>query len=94
MTAITFDTLEFTESLKSPGFNESQAKGMAVAIQKVQQANLEALATKADITGVKRDLQELATKRDLAEQELRLTLRFGGMLAVAVAVIVMLGKVF
>ena len=49
MTAITFDTLKFVETLKESGFDEPQAKGMVVAIQEVQKTNLEALATKGDL---------------------------------------------
>ena len=46
---VTFDTLEFVESLKESGFNEEQAKGMSSAIKKAQQSHLDALATKADL---------------------------------------------
>ena len=49
MTVITFDTLKFVETLKESGFDEPQAKGMAVAIQEVQKTNLEALVTKGDL---------------------------------------------
>ncbi|MBF0293546.1 MAG: DUF1640 domain-containing protein [Magnetococcales bacterium] len=49
MTAITFDTLKFEETLKAAGFDEPQAKGMAAAIQEVQKANLEALVTEAKL---------------------------------------------
>lgn len=76
MLAVTFDTLEFVESLKESGFNEEQAKGMSSAIKKVQQANL----------------GELVTKRDLREEvkdlELRLTIRMGGMLAVTIGILI------
>lgn len=49
MTAITFDTLKFVETLKASGFDEPQAKGMATAILDVQKSNMDELATKADL---------------------------------------------
>ncbi|MEO5346426.1 MAG: CCDC90 family protein [Magnetococcus sp. YQC-9] len=49
MTAVTFDTLKFVETLKASGFNDPQAKGMAAAIQEAQKANLDTLATKHDL---------------------------------------------
>lgn len=81
MTAITFDTLKFAETLKGSGFDENQAKGMAVAIQEVQKRNLEELATKADvqdvkrdIDGVRRDIKDLDTKIDTVKKEMELQL--------------------
>ncbi|MBF0341846.1 MAG: DUF1640 domain-containing protein [Magnetococcales bacterium] len=47
MTAITFDTLKFVETLKASGFDESPAKDMAVAIQEVQKAHPDTLVTEA-----------------------------------------------
>ena len=44
-----FDTLEFVESLKASGFNDEQARGMALAVKKVQEAHLDELATKGDL---------------------------------------------
>ncbi|MBF0178587.1 MAG: DUF1640 domain-containing protein [Magnetococcales bacterium] len=67
MTAITFDTLKFVETLKASGFAEPQAKGMAVAIQEVQKANLDELATKGDLRELKLEL-----KSDIREVESRL----------------------
>ncbi|MBF0461216.1 MAG: DUF1640 domain-containing protein [Magnetococcales bacterium] len=49
MIAVTFDTLKCVETLRASGFDEPQAKGMASAIQEVQKANLEGLATKQDL---------------------------------------------
>ncbi|NGZ28468.1 MAG: DUF1640 domain-containing protein, partial [Magnetococcales bacterium] len=46
MTTITFDTLKFVETLKDSGFDEKQAKGMAVAIREAQTSNPEDLATR------------------------------------------------
>ncbi|MBF0609660.1 MAG: DUF1640 domain-containing protein [Magnetococcales bacterium] len=91
ITAITFDTLKFVETLKASGFDESQAKGMATAIQEVQKNNLESVATRGDIQEVKRDIKEaeLRMNTELAKVHGELaTLRWG--MAVAVGGIVAL----
>jgi hypothetical protein len=82
MTTVTFDTLKFVETLRASGFEETQAKGMAAAIQEVQKSNLDEVASKADIQEVKRDIKELelSSKRDIKELEYRLTIRVGLML--------------
>ncbi|MBF0311716.1 MAG: DUF1640 domain-containing protein [Magnetococcales bacterium] len=49
MSTITFDMLKFVATLKAAGFDEPQAKGVAVAIQETQQSNLDALVTKHDL---------------------------------------------
>ncbi|WP_130472890.1 coiled-coil domain-containing protein [Candidatus Magnetaquicoccus inordinatus] len=68
MTAITFDTLKFVETLKASGFDEPQARGMAAAIQDVQNSNLDEVATRQDLEMVKIEL-----KRDIKELELRIS---------------------
>ncbi len=64
---ITFDTLDFVESLKASGFNEEQAKGMASAFKKVQESQLQELATKGDLRELKGEL-----KADIRELEARM----------------------
>lgn len=49
MTVITFDTLEFVESLESSGFTKEQSKGMVGAFKKAQDAQLKELATTGDL---------------------------------------------
>lgn len=72
MNTLAFDTLAYAKKLKAVGFSEEQAEVQA-----------EALAEVID--------DKLATKRDLQEMELRLkhdlTLRLGGMMAGAVAIV-------
>ena len=80
MTAITFDTLKFTKRLEEAGVPRKQAEAQAEAFRDAQEAQLGDLVTKSVL------------REEMKELELRLTLRFGGMLAVAVAVIVMIGK--
>ena len=87
MATMTFDTHAFVKKFKSAGFTEEQAETQVQAISEAMEAK--ELATKKDSESLHRDLKEL-------ELRLRhdLTLRFGGMLAVAVGVIVMLDKVW
>ena len=71
---VAFDALEFVETLQASGFNEEQAKGMAGAIRRAQDAHLEELATKHDIDLVRRDTKEMEAnlKRDMGEMETNL----------------------
>lgn len=86
MTAVTFDTLQFVETLKDSGFDETQAKGLAVAFRQVQATQGEELAhkqelkalesqltTKADMARVEAQLNEI--KRDIKELETKLDTR-------------------
>ncbi len=75
----TFDTLRYFETLKGVGFTDEQAKAQANAMREVIE---ERLATKADLV----QLQEKLTN-EIQKLELRVTLKFGGMLAAAVAVL-------
>lgn len=72
MTTLPFDTLDVRRRLLAAGFSDAQADEM-VAI--AREASGDVLATKADLRETARDL------------ELRLTLRFGGMLAAAVVIL-------
>jgi len=73
--ATTFDTLKFVETLEAGGFTHAQAKAAAEAFA---EATSQELATKADIS-------RLETALQLLEQ--RMTIKLGGMLIVAVGVI-------
>ena len=95
MVAIMFDTHAFVKELTEAGMPETQAEVLAR-----NQAALidEKLATKEDIKrlelATKRDLEKLETcfKRDMREMELRLTLRLGSMMVVAIGVVAALVK--
>lgn len=102
MKAIAFDTLEFVKRLRAANFSEAQAEAMVEAIAAVV---TEQLTTKADIADLRRDIgaEIEAVRRDLSaeiesvrreikESEYRLTIRLGGMLAAAVAVVAALAK--
>lgn len=49
MNAVIFDTHDFIKELESSGFTEEQAEALARAQKKVNEANLDALATKLDL---------------------------------------------
>jgi len=77
---IAFDTLAYVKKLKTVGFTEEQAEVQAEALAEIVN---EHLATKEDISLLRRDIKEL---------EMRLTIRLGAMLTVAIAVIATLVK--
>lgn len=56
MTSITLDTLKLAETLRESGFDEKQSRGLANAMRQVQESNLEELATKRDIADLRRDI--------------------------------------
>ena len=102
MKAIALDTLEFVKRLRAANFTEAQAEAMVEAIAAVV---TEQLATKGDIAELRRELgaeiesvrRELgaeieSVRREIKESEYRLTIRLGGMLAAAVAVVAALVK--
>ncbi|MGZ8180781.1 MAG: coiled-coil domain-containing protein, partial [Methylobacter sp.] len=64
MTTLTFDTHEFIKELKNAGFSEQQAEAIT---------NLQKTAISTTLEQVKHDhqLDDLATKRDLKELELK-----------------------
>ncbi|MEW5768649.1 MAG: hypothetical protein AB1797_13745 [bacterium] len=73
-------------------FTEEQAHKLSKVIKEAQEIHLEELATKRDLAELKHEL-----KRDLAELELRLkhdlTLRLGGMLAIGIGIVAALVKI-
>ena len=98
---IPFDTHAFVKELIAAGVPENQAE---VHARLMSEMVIERLATKDDLKLLKDDLKlleerlgarinTLATKDELKDLELRLTLRFGAMLAAAVAVTVTLVKI-
>jgi hypothetical protein len=106
MDAAPFDTHAVVKDLVAAGFTEQQAEAQVQALMRLAR---EQLATKwdilelqkdiaeirRDIADVKRDIKELesSTKRDLKELEMRLTIRLGAMLVVAVGALAILEKI-
>jgi len=65
-TAITFDTLQYVEKLKSGGFSDAQAKVMAEAQkQAIETAADLTLATKSDVQALKDDNKDIKAELNL-----------------------------
>lgn len=78
MSSITFDTLKFVERLEKAGVPREQAAAMAEAQKEVFAEALDTtLVTKADIARLESKIESM---------ELRLTIKLGAFLAVAVGV--------
>jgi len=75
-----FDSLAYTRHLESSGLDRKQAEAHAEAVQKYV---ISEVATRADIQAVK---DELKTAMD--NLGLRLTVRFGAMLAAAAGAVI------
>lgn len=94
MAQVFFDTLKFVKTLESAGVPTLQAEAFANVVRDSHEAA--EVATKADITEVKRDLEDVRKEISHTRQELeskidklglQLTVKFGGMLVVAVGVL-------
>ena len=77
------DTLQVTKDLQAASFTTPQAEALARLLRERQEADLTQLATKGDLTALRADLTLL---------EQRLTIKLGGMLALAVGVTTALVK--
>ncbi|MBU2766651.1 DUF1640 domain-containing protein [Acidithiobacillus ferrivorans] len=80
MATLTFDTLKFANKLKAAGLPPDQAEAQAEALAEVIELNIQDLVTKDDIIASLKDLEQ------------RLIIKLGGMMVVAVGVIVALVK--
>ena len=80
MSAITFDTLKFANTLKAAGVPDKQAEAEAVALSEVLEVNLKDLVTKEDMRHELRDLEQ------------RLIIKLGAMLAFAIGLVAALVK--
>ncbi len=80
MSVIAFDTLKYAKRLKDSGVPDKQAEAEAEALAEVLEVNLKDLATKEDL------------RRDLREMEQRMTIKLGGMMMAAIAIVATLVK--
>lgn len=84
MAQVYFDTLKFVETLEAAGMPAAQARAISAAVKDSHEAA--EVATKRDLndvrTELKNDIAALDAKID--KLSLQLTVRFGGMLVVAV----------
>ena len=78
MSSVTFDTLQFVQTLKQAGFDEKQAEGVAKALRNAQEESE---------TATKRELKELelVQKSEMQAMEYRMTIKLGAMLGGSIA---------
>ena len=85
MSSVTFDTLQFVQTLTESGFDQKQAEGVAKALRNVQ--NETEYVTKSDIKELeltlKADVQSIRTEMQAAEY--RMTIKLGAMLGGSIA---------
>lgn len=86
MTAITFDTYAFVKHLTASGFSEQQAEALA---QEQLRLVEDKLATKQDLFTLRKNLEH-----DLKELEMRMIIKLGAMLVVAMSILATVMKVF
>jgi hypothetical protein len=85
MSSVTFDTLQFVQTLTESGFDQKQAEGVAKALRNVQ--NETEYVTKSDIKELeltlKAEVQSILTEMQAAEY--RMTIKLGAMLGGSIA---------
>ena len=85
MSSVTFDTLQFVQTLTESGFDQKQAEGVAKALRNVQ--NETEYVTKSDIKELeltlKAEVQSIRTEMQAAEY--RMTMKLGAMLGGSIA---------
>jgi hypothetical protein len=85
MSSVTFDTLQFVQTLTESGFDQKQAEGVAKALRNVQ--NETEYVTKSDIKELeltlKAEVQSIRTEMQAAEY--RMTIKLGAMLGGSIA---------
>ncbi len=79
MSTLTFDTLELVNELRSSGIPQEQAEAVVRTIVKTH----DGLAKKSDL-----DTLELKLNAKLESMELRLTIKLGAFLSIAVGVLI------
>ncbi|QLN15206.1 DUF1640 domain-containing protein [Escherichia coli] len=84
MAQVYFDTLKFVETLEAAGMPAAQARAISAAVKDSHEAA--EVATKRDLNDVKIELKNdiAAIDAKIDKLTLQLTVRFGGMLVVAV----------
>jgi len=94
MTAVTFDTLKFARRLQAAGMDQRLAEEQAEALAEALEVNRQALATKADMADLRKDMQRMEAdlRKDVQRMEQRLTIKLGAMLVVAVGAVATLVK--
>jgi hypothetical protein len=96
MTLATFETLDISRRLKNAGFTDAQAETVTEIFRDVRTADIANLATKADLARIEARIDQLEAKFDVkfAQFEAKLeilrrdlTIRLGGMIIAATAIL-------
>lgn len=82
-----FDTLKFSKRLEEAGLTTAQAAGSAAALAEATGELVAQLATKQDLAMLRHEV-----KGDLAQLELRMTIKLGSMMAGSIALTAVLVK--
>ncbi|APJ77633.1 hypothetical protein [Escherichia coli] len=92
MAQVYFDTLKFVETLEAAGMPAAQARAISAAVKDSHEAA--EVATKRDLNDVKTELKNdiAAIDAKIDKLTLQLTVRFGGMLVVAVGALAAIMK--
>ncbi len=91
MATITFDTLKYVKQLESAGIPAGHAEAFVNAQRDILAEALDTnIATRGDLVAVRTEIAALRTdidlfKKDVSAMELRLTVKIGAFVAVAVA---------
>lgn len=87
MTFVAFDTLKFSKRLEEAGLPTAQAAGSSEAFAEAIGEVVSQLATKHDLAMLRHEV-----KGDLAQLELRMTIKLGSMMAGLIALTAALVK--
>ena len=95
------DTHRAVKTLTGAGFPEHQAEALVGVVGEEREnsaTNADIAATHADLANIREDMitkadlaalrEDMVTKADLRELELRMTIRFGGIVAIAAALVI------
>lgn len=91
---VTIDTHEFIEELRTAGFGEQQAEVLSEAMRKAQDARMDQLATKGDLSELKEVMVQIDRRMDRLEAKFKLMKWMSGVVLVGIiGIIAMLAKV-
>lgn len=88
MASLTFDTLKFADTLKAAGVPPAQAEAQARAVSAVI-SDVD-VASRRDVADVRSDMAAMEARLNarIESSELRLTVKLGAFLSIAVGVII------
>ncbi len=83
MSTLTFDTYASMKKLQASGLPDTQAEAVLEVLRDAQDAQVDGLATKADLAAVKSDIAMVRSEIQIMEQ--RLVIKLGGLMAAMIA---------